>query len=81
LNRLSLVLRKGKEDIKRINNLLTNSNCSSSSSSLNRRQGQTGMDVELVPNTITEAFIRASIIETQNNVDELQQKTKVCLIE
>jgi hypothetical protein len=72
-----LVLRKGKEDIKRINNLLVN-NPGSCSSSLHRRQGQIGTDVELIPNPINEANIRASVAETQINIDELVQKTKVC---
>jgi hypothetical protein len=75
-----LVLRKGKEDIKRVNNLLANST-GSSSSSLYRRQGQTGADIELIPNPISETSIRASVVETQINIDELLQKAKVYLIE
>jgi len=78
-------LRRGKEDIERVNNLLATSSSSLSSSisnsSLYRRQAQTDADTELISNPVTEAHIRASIIETQINVEELQQKAKVCSIE
>jgi hypothetical protein len=80
-SRLSLVLRKGKEDIERVNNLLATSNgslLSSISNSLpSRRQAQTNADTELISSPITEAHIRASVIETQINAEELQQKAKV----
>jgi hypothetical protein len=68
-------MRKGKEEIKRVNNLLANN--SSSSSSLHRRQPLTDADTELGQNSVNEADIRASLIETQINVDELQRKAKV----
>lgn len=72
---MSLVLRKGKEDIERINNLLATNN--TSLSFLYRRQAQTDVDTELISNSFTESHIRASIIETQLNAEELQQKVKV----
>jgi hypothetical protein len=78
-------LRRGKEDIERVNNLLATSSSSLSSSisnsSLYRRQAQTDADTELISNPVTEAHIRASVIETQINAEELQQKAKVCSIE
>ena len=77
-HKLSLVLRKGKEDIERVNNLLATS--SGSQSSLHRRQAQTDADTELISSPITDANIRASMIETQINADEFQQKAKVYLI-
>jgi hypothetical protein len=83
-SRLSLVLRKGKDEIERVNNLrVTNNNSLSSSisnSSLNRRQAQTEGDTEFFSNPVNESHIRASIIETQMNIEELQQKAKVCLM-
>jgi len=83
--RLSLVLRKGKDEIERVNNLLATSNnslsCSTSNSSLNRRPAQTEADTELVSNIVNESHIRASVIETQMNIEELQRKAKVCLME
>jgi hypothetical protein len=77
-HKLSLVLRKGKEDIERVNNLLATSH--GSQSSLYRRQAQTDADTELISSPITDAYIRASVIETQINTDEFQQKAKVYLI-
>jgi hypothetical protein len=83
-SRLSLVLRKGKDEIERVNNLrVTNNNSLSSSisnSSLNRRQAQTEADTEFFSNPVNESHIRASVIETQMNIEELQQKAKVCLM-
>lgn len=74
MSRLSLVLRRGREDIKRVNNIFTT--CLSSSS-LNRRSTQTDTDTELISHSINEANIRASIVETQINLEELQQKLKL----
>ncbi|CAF0865565.1 unnamed protein product [Adineta ricciae] len=64
-HKLSLVLRKGKEDIQRTNHLLASS--SGSQSSLNRRYTQTESEPELPSN---------SVIDAQIIADELQQKTK-----
>lgn len=79
--RLSLVLRKGKEEIERVKYLLSASSGSLSSSppnsSVHRRQAQTDADTELVSSQINETQIRAAIIETQNNAEELQQRVKV----
>jgi hypothetical protein len=77
--RLSLVMRKGKEEIERVKNLFANST-GSLSSSLHRRQAQTDADTELVSNSISEAHIRSSVVETQINAEKLKQKAKVCLI-
>jgi len=68
-NRLSLILRRGRDDLRRSNHLFT-----SGLSSLNRRQAQTDNDTELVSHSINEANIRASIVETQVNLEELKQK-------
>ncbi|CAF0839509.1 unnamed protein product [Rotaria sordida] len=78
-HKLSLVLRKGKEEIERVK-YLASTNGSLSSSILNsylyQRQAQTDADTVLVPNPVTEANIRASVIETQINAEELQQRAK-----
>jgi len=75
-------MRKGKEEIERVKNLFANStgSLSSSTSSLHRRQAQTDADTELVSNSISEAHIRSSVVETQINAEQLKQKAKVCLI-
>ena len=80
--RLSLVLCKGKEEIERKNSLISGSSSenlpsSASTPSLYRRLAQTEADTELVPSTITEEVIQASIAETQVNAQELQEKAKV----
>ncbi|CAF4034076.1 unnamed protein product, partial [Rotaria sordida] len=78
-HKLSLVLRKGKEEIERVK-YLASTNGSLSSSILNsylyQRQAQTDADTVLVSNPVTEANIRASVIETQINAEELQQRAK-----
>ncbi|CAF2749352.1 unnamed protein product [Rotaria sp. Silwood2] len=83
-HKLSLVLRKGKEEIERVKYLLAASIGSLSSSIsntyLNRRQAQTDADTVLVSNPVTEANIRASVIETQLNAEELQQRVKINII-
>jgi len=75
-------MRKGKEEIERVKNLFANStgSLSSSTSSLHRRQAQTDADTELVSNSISEAHIRSSVVETQINAEQLKQKAKVCFI-
>jgi hypothetical protein len=74
-----LVLCKGKEEIERTNSLIVGSNNSiSSSSSLNRRLAQTDEDTKLVSDTVTEFDILATVAETQNTAEELQEKAKVC---
>ncbi len=75
-------MRKGKEEIERVKNLFANNpgSLSSSTSSLYRRQAQTDADTELVSNSISEAHIRSSVVETQINAEQLQQKAKVCFI-
>lgn len=79
--RLSLVLRKGKEDIERTNSLNSmgsdSLSTSSSSPSLHRRLAQTEADTELVPSGVTESEIDAAVVETKNNADELQYQAKV----
>ena len=50
---------------------------SSSTPSLYRRLAQTEADTELVPSSLTEEDIQASLIETQTNAQELQEKAKV----
>jgi hypothetical protein len=80
--RLSLVLRKGKEDIERSNSLTAGSsdNLSSTvnnSSSLYRRLAQTESDTELIPNPVSESTIQASVLETQISAEELREKAKV----
>ncbi|CAF1547785.1 unnamed protein product [Adineta ricciae] len=79
-HKLSLVLRKGKEEIERTNILTGGSNpsllSSVSSSSLYRRLAQTDSDTELVPGPVMESDIEAAITETQANAEELQQKAK-----
>ncbi|CAF1117113.1 unnamed protein product [Rotaria sp. Silwood1] len=78
--KLSLVLRKGKDEIERVKYLLATSigslPSSISNSCLNRRQAQTDADTVLISNSITEANIRASVIETQINAEALQQRAK-----
>ncbi|CAF3466818.1 unnamed protein product [Rotaria sp. Silwood1] len=78
--KLSLVLRKGKDEIERVKYLLATSigslSSSISNSCLNRRQAQTDADTVLISNSITEANIRASVIETQINAEALQQRAK-----
>ncbi|UJR29961.1 hypothetical protein I4U23_017508 [Adineta vaga] len=80
-HKLSLTLRKGKEDIERTNNLMAGSNSSlsslGSSSTLYRRLAQTDADTELVPNPVTESEIQAAVNETQINAEELQEKAKI----
>ena len=80
--RLSIVLRKGKEEIERANSLTGGSNPSLlpsvSSSSLYRRLAQTDSDTELVSGPVKESDIDAAITETQVNAEELQEKAKVC---
>ena len=49
-----------------------------STSSLYRRLAQTDADTELIPNPVTESDIRAAVVDTQNSVEELQEKAKVC---
>ena len=73
LLRLSLVLRKGKEEIERANNLPS----PTSTSSLYRRLPQTESDTELVPKPVSESTIHASVLETQISAVELQEKAKV----
>lgn len=82
--RLSLVLCKGKEDIERKNSFISGSSSedlpsSVSTPSLYRRLAQTEADTELVAPTTTEEVIQASIIETQANAQELEEKAKVRL--
>ena len=82
--RLSLVLCKGKEEIERKNSFISGSSSenlpsSVSTPSLYRRLAQTEADTELVTPTITEEAIQASIIETQANAEELEEKAKVRL--
>lgn len=82
---MSLVLCKGKEEIERKNSFISGSSSedlpsSSSTPSLYRRLAQTEADTELVPPTITEEVIQASIIETQANAQELQEKAQVRLM-
>ncbi|CAF1381544.1 unnamed protein product [Adineta ricciae] len=80
-HKLSLVLRKEKEEIERANSLTGGSNpsllSSVSSSSLYRRLAQTDSDTELVSGPIMESDIEAAITETQDNAKELQQKAKI----
>ena len=78
--RVSLVLRKGKEEIERKNSLYAdNASLSSttSNSTLYRRLARTESDTEMQPIPVSESDIRASILETKNNAEELQQKAKV----
>lgn len=63
---------------------MNNSDSLSSSSStlcsnlyLNRRQAQTYADTVLISNRVNEAHIRAAMIETQVNAEELEQRIKV----
>ncbi|CAF2149644.1 unnamed protein product [Rotaria magnacalcarata] len=76
-HKLSLVLRKGKEDIERFKyHLTTSNNCVSSPTSnfyINRRQIQTYTDAVLTSNPANETHIRSSIIEPQINAEELLQ--------
>jgi len=79
---LSLVLCKGKEEIERTNSLIAGSSdnlslSSVSNSSLYRRLAQTESDTELISNPIIESNIHASLVETQINAEELQEKAKV----
>ena len=79
--RLSLVLRKGKEDIERTNSLnsMRSDSLSSSSSnpSLHRRLAQTEADTELTPSGVTESEINAAVVETKHNAEELNYQAKV----
>jgi len=80
-HKLSLVLRKGKEDIERKNSLIAGSNTSLSSMgstpSLYRRLAQTDADTEQVSTSVTESDIHAAVTETQNSAEELQEKAKI----
>lgn len=84
-HKLSLVLRKGKEDIERTNSLMSLQNdslhSSTSTSSLYRRLAQTENDIELVPTVPSEHEIQAAINETKVNAEELQERAKVKLID
>ncbi|CAF0730233.1 unnamed protein product [Adineta steineri] len=76
-HKLSLVLRKGKEEIERTNNLTTGKNNSGDTTpSLHRRLPQTDADIELVPNVITEADVNAAIVETEANAEEFHEKAQ-----
>lgn len=81
VSRLSLVLRKGKEDIERANSLIAGSTSSLASAgstpSLYRRLAQTDSDTELVPNPVPESEIRAAMNETKANAEVLEEKAKV----
>lgn len=79
---LSLVLRRGKEEIERKNSLISGSSnnslsLSGSTPSLHRRLAQTDSDTELVPNPVSECQLDQSILETQISAQELQQKAKL----
>ncbi|CAF0984973.1 unnamed protein product [Rotaria sordida] len=81
-HKLSLVLRYGKEDIERTNNLIPADNISisstvSNSSSLSHRLAQTDSDIELVSSPVKESTIEAALVETQMSVEELQEKAKI----
>lgn len=81
---LSLVLRRGKEEIERKNSLISSSSnnslsLESSSPSLHRRLAQTDSDTELGLNSISECELDQAILETQLSAQELQQKAKVFL--
>jgi hypothetical protein len=79
--RLSLLLRKGKEELDRLNGTnsvsTTSLTSTTSNSSLHRRLPQTEADTEFISSTITKNDIQTSINETKNNAEELNQIIRV----
>ncbi|CAF2526768.1 unnamed protein product [Rotaria sp. Silwood2] len=80
-HKLSLILRYGKEEIERTNSLIAEDNTSLSSSVSNsssyRRLAQTDSDIELVSNSVKKIDIDAGLVETQMNIEELQEKANI----